>query len=268
MNAEQPQQVDAWASAAAYEAYMGRWSRLVARDVVAWLGAPAASRWLDAGCGAGAVTEIILAEGAPDAVTGIDTSAPFLAYARDRIPDPRARFEVGDLQAIPAAAGAFDVVISGLVLNFVREPQRAAAEMARVLRRGGMAAAYVWDYAGEMQFMRRFWDAAAALDPAAAELDQGRRFPLCRPEPLAELMAGAGLHAVEVRAVDIPTTFRDFDDYWSPFLRGQGPAPSYTVSLDTDQRTRLRERLRTTLPTAADGSIPLTARAWVVRGVA
>ena len=114
--------------------------------------------------------------------------------------------------------------------------------------------------------MRHFWDAAVALDPAIADLDEGRRFPLCRPEPLAALFREAGLRAVEVRAIDVPTHFRDFDDYWSPFLGGQGPAPTYCMALDEERRTRLRERLRASLPTDSDGTIRLLARAWAVRG--
>jgi hypothetical protein len=138
--------------------------------------------------------------------------------------------------------------------------------MRRVAAPSGTVAAYVWDYAEGMRLMRAFWDAAAALDPAAASLDEGRRFPLCRPEPLARLFAAAGLREVATRAIDVPTVFRDFDDYWDPFLGGQGPAPAYCVGLAEDARTALRERLRTSLPVAPDGRIRLTARAWAVRG--
>jgi hypothetical protein len=127
-------------------------------------------------------------------------------------------------------------------------------------------AAYVWDYAEGMEPIRRFWDAAAALDPAAAELDEGRRFGLCRPEPLAALLRDAGLVEVAARPLQVPTRFRDFDDYWTPFLGGQGPAPGYAMALDGPRRAALREELRARLPVAADGSIPLAARAWAVAG--
>jgi SAM-dependent methyltransferase len=232
-----------------------------------WLAVPPAKCWLDAGCGTGALAETILTLAAPDEVMAIDASEHYVTYARRRIHDPRVHFQVGDLQALPFTAYAFDVVVSGLVLNFVPHKQRAVTEMARVVRRGHVVAAYVWDYAGEMQFMRRFWDAALALDPAATELDEGRRFPICQPEPLAALFEEAGLQGVEVRAIDVPTVFRDFDDFWSPFLGGQGPAPGYTMALSESAREALRERLRATLPAAADGSIHLIARAWAVRGV-
>jgi hypothetical protein len=153
------------------------------------------------------------------------------------------------------------------VLNFLPQPEQAVREMARVVASGGIVAAYVWDYAGKMQLMRHFWNAAAALDPGAFELDEGRRFPLCRPEPLTELFRRAGLTHVDVRAIDIATDFQDFDDYWLPFLGGQGPAPGYAMALGDDRRAALRERIRAGLPFALDGSIPLVARAWAVRGV-
>jgi hypothetical protein len=118
-----------------------------------------------------------------------------------------------------------------------------------------------------MQFMRYFWDAAAALDPAAQELDEGRRFPLCSPDALTQLFQEAGLTEVQARPIDIPTDFKDFDDYWIPFLGGQGPAPSYTMSLTEERRAQLRERIYNSLPFAPDGSIPLLARAWAVKGM-
>jgi hypothetical protein len=139
--------------------------------------------------------------------------------------------------------------------------------MARAARPGGCVGIYVWDYAGGMELMRRFWDAAAALDPSARELDEGQRFAdVCRPDALANLFGDAGLRKVEARAVDVPTLFRDFDDYWTPFLGGQGPAPGYVATLSAERQVALREHLRADLSAAADGSIPLTARAWAVRG--
>ncbi len=257
---------DVFSVGAAYEPYVGRWSRLVAREFLAWLAAPPRAAWLDVGCGTGALTETILAQASPHDVVGVDAAPGFIDYARAHVRDPRARFEVGDARALAVEAATFDVVVAGLCLNFIPDPTRGVAEMARVVRPGGRVAAYVWDYAGEMQFMRYFWDAAAALDSQAARLVEGLRFPNCRPEPLAALFRDAGLEAVEVRAIDIPTTFRDFDDYWSPFLGGQGPAPSYTMALPEDRRAALRERLRADLPVAADGSIRLMARAWAVQG--
>jgi SAM-dependent methyltransferase len=258
---------DVWASGALYEPYIGRWSRLVARDFLAWLAMPPGARWLDVGCGTGALSASILAHAAPREVMGIDPSAGYVAYAQGHVQDPRMHFEVTDARALPYEAGSFDAVVSGLVLNFVPNAGQAMAEMARVARAGGTVAAYVWDYAGRMDLMRHFWDAAVALDPAAFALDEGRRFPLCQPGPLAALYSNAGLSDVVVRAIDGPTVFRDFDDYWSPFLGGQAPAPGYAMSLDEERRARLRERIRAGLPFRADGSIHLIARAWAARGI-
>lgn len=257
---------DVWASGAAYEPYVGRWSRLVAREFLAWLGVPPGSRWLDVGCGTGALTETILAAASPHAVRGVDPSEGYVAFACDQVRDPRASFTVGNAQQLPCETGAYDAVVSGLVLNFVPQPELAVAEMARAARPGGAVAAYVWDYAGQMQLMRHFWDAAVALDLGALDLDEGRRFPLCKPDPLRQLFAGAGLDRIEVGAIDVPTHFRDFDDYWSPFLGGQAPAPGYCMALSEERRAALRNRIRSSLPVAPDGSIRLMARAWAVRG--
>ena len=263
-----PEPRDVWAVGDAYEPYVGRWSRPVARDFLAWLAVPPGGRWLDVGCGTGALAQTVLALADPATVLGVDRSEAFAAHAGARTPDPRAHFAVGDALALPAAPRRFDAVVSGLVLNFLPDPGAMAAQMVSAARPCGAVGAYVWDYAEGMQLMRRFWDAAADLDPAARALDEGPRFPLCQPGPLRALFAAAGLHSVETRAIEVPTVFRDFDDYWSPFLGGQGPAPGYAMSLDEPGRARLRERLRATLPTRLDGSIHLAARAWAVRGTA
>ena len=258
---------DVWASGEAYEPYVGRWSRPVARKFLEWLAIPAGSLWLDVGCGTGALTQAILQVAAPRAVKGIDAAQGYIAFVRGKITDNRATFQLGDAQALPVETATYNAVVSGLALNFVLHPDQAVIEMARAAKPGGLVAAYVWDYAGKMQFMRHFWNAAVALDPAAADFDEGRRFPLCNPDRLASLFQGIGLTNIEVQPIDIWTVFKDFDDYWSPFLGNQGPAPGYTMSLGAAGRTVLRERIRASLPFALDGSIPLMARAWAVRGV-
>lgn len=257
---------DTWAAGRLYEPYVGRWSRVVAKDFLAWLGAPSDLDWLDVGCGTGALTDVILLHANPRSVTGVDASAGFVEHARAHVTDARATFDIGDAQSLPVGSAQFDAAVSGLVLNFVPSPLNAVRELARAVRPGGVVAAYVWDYADRMELMRCFWDAATELDPAAAELDEGRRFPLCRPVPLQELFTQAGLMEVEVRPIDVPTRFRDFDDYWTPFLGGQGPAPGYAMSLGEEKRGVLRDRIRARLAVAEDGSIDLTARAWAVRG--
>ena len=251
---------------AAYEGYIGRWSRVVAREFLSWLAAPHGERWLDVGCGTGALSEAILRDASPAEVVGCDPTAVMIPDVRRRISDQRATFQVADARSLPFADGRFDVVVSGLVLNFIPSPEQGLAEMVRVTQPGGAVAGYVWDYAGQMQLMRHFWDAAVALDPAALELDEGRRFPICQPDVLETLFRGAGLDDVIVRPIDIPTAFRDFDDYWSPFLGAAGPAANYATSLPEEHRSALRDRIRAGLPIAPDDSIPLSARAWAVRG--
>jgi len=257
---------DRWGAGDLYEPYVGRWSRLVAREFLAWVQAPPNLDWLDVGCGTGALAETILRMAEPRSVQGVDPAAGFVEHARAHVTDPRATFEVGDAQSLPVESGRFGAAVSGLVLNFVPKASLAAREMARAVGPGGVVAAYVWDYAGKMELMRHFWDAAAALDRAALEADEGRRFPLCKPEALTALFTAAGLRDVEARPIDAPTRFRDFDDYWTPFLGGQAPAPAYAMSLSEERRVALRERIRAALPIARDGSIDLIARAWAVRG--
>jgi len=258
--------VDAWSGARAYENYVGRWSRPVARAFVAWLDPQPGCRWLDVGCGTGALSESVLQDAAPASLTGIDPSPDFVSHVAAQVRDPRATFRSGNATAVPLPDAAVDVVVSGLVLNFVVDRPAALREMRRVTRRGGTVAAYVWDYSGEMQLMRYFWDAAIERDAAAAGAHEAARFGFCRPGPLRDLFVDAGLLGVEVAPIVVPTVFADFDDYWTPFLHASAPAPAYARSLDEDERAALRESLRQRLPARADGTISLTAGAWAVRG--
>ena len=179
----------------------------MAREFVDWLDVPPGGRWLDVGCGSGALTETAPRAAAPAAVVGVDTSAAYVAYA-GRAPGRSPRVVRRRRCAGPRPCRrSFDAVASSLVLNFLPDPGRGVAEMARVVRPGGVVAGYVWDYAGEMQLMRRFWDAAVALDPAAADLDEGRRMAGCNPPALEALFSGAGLAGVETRGIDAPTVF-------------------------------------------------------------
>ncbi len=258
---------DNWSSGEAYERYVGRWSRLVAAEFLDWLEVPAGGEWVDVGCGTGALAETVLHRADPRRVRGYDFSPAYVAAARERVGDARAGFAQADAMALPDPADTFDVAVSGLAVNFVSDPGRAMEEMRRVVCPGGTVAIYLWDYADGMQLMRAFWDAAVSLDPAAAELDEGRRFPLCRPEPLRALFEDAGLREVEVRPINVPTRFASFDDYWTPFEGGQGPAPSYLASLNEERRRELRAAVERSLPHEPDGGIALVARAWAVKSI-
>jgi SAM-dependent methyltransferase len=255
----------AWHGATAYERYMGRWSRRLAPRFVQWLDVPPWRRWLDVGCGTGALSAAIAAACAPSALCGVDPSEGFLAAARDKLP-AHVGLHRASADHLPLADGEFDIVASALVLNFVPDAAAALREMVRVTAPGGRVAACVWDYAQRMDLIRHYWDAADVLGLLAPGQDQGERFPICHPEALAAAFAEAGLLQVEGTTIEIEMRFADFDDYWQPFLGGQGPAPSHAVRLADDDRARLRELLRTRLPAQSDGSTVLHARALAVRG--
>lgn len=257
---------DHWNAADAYESYIGRWSRLVARELVAGLHVPARGVWIDVGCGSGALTAAILDLAQPETIVSVDRSFEFVAQSA-AIPEHRnARFLASDAMALPLADGIATAVVSGLVLNFVPQPLLAVREMLRCLQPGGVVAVYVWDYAEGMQLIRNFWRAATDLDASAAALDEANRFPLCQPDTLEALFRDAGVSRVTIDSVTVPTVFENFADLWAPFLRGQGPAPSYVLALPEERRSALRDRLEKLLPPSADGSISLSARAWVATG--
>jgi SAM-dependent methyltransferase len=255
-----------WSGGDAYERYMGRWSRQIAPLFLEWLNAPSGGTWIDIGCGTGVLSSDILDRCKPGRVVGIDPSEAFVEAAKSRIGDSRFQCQLGSGEALPFDDDEFTVAVSGLVLNFVGDKNRAVAEMRRVVGPGGTVGLYVWDYAGHMQIMRYFFDAATTLDSGAREFDDGVQAPVCRPDPLANLFQEAGLNEVQVRALDIPAAFKDFDDYWTPFLGGTGSAPKYCTSLSPDAQARLRETLRDRLPTSPDGEILLGVRAWAVKG--
>ena len=256
---------DTWERGDPYEQYVGRWSRQVAPRFLSWLNIPPR--------GAGWMSDAAPERSARRSWTAVrlrrwrasSLRKVFSQKAKDQLAD-RVLLSRGNAEQIPLEDGAVDVAVSGLVLNFVPDARAALREMARVTGPGGTIAAYVWDYSGKMEMMRHFWDAAVEIDPAAAKADEGARFPLCRPDALAELFTGAGLGGVEVTSIDITTAFASFDEYWRPFLGGQGPAPAYAMALDEKARTDLRDRIRARLPLRADGSLSLIARAWAVRG--
>ncbi|TXL72014.1 class I SAM-dependent methyltransferase [Vineibacter terrae] len=260
---------DAWRAGGSYDLYMGRWSRQLAPAFLDWLNPADQLDWLEIGVGTGALSEAVMARCRPASFTGMDASEAFLELARTNVADQRAAFLLGDARAVPVDSDSVDMIVSGLVLNFVPDREKALAEMKRVARNGGTVGFYVWDYPGRgMEMMRAFWEAAVALDPDARDLAEDRRFPFCNPDGLTALAEGAGLRAVDCVAVEVPTVFTDFEDYWHPFTLGAGPAPGYCMSLDPGSQQQLKERLARDLPRRPDGSIALKARAWAVRGAA
>lgn len=258
------EQHDAWSAGSSYDEYMGRWSRRVAESFVDQLSVEPGRDWVDVGCGTGALTAAVLERCEPGSVLGVDPSDTFVRHASEHVDDQRARFEVGTGDGLPCDDRSVDGVVSGLAYNFM--PDRAAAlqEFKRIARPDAELALYVWDYpGGGLEFIDVFWKAAAALDPAAAALDEATRFPFCTAERLGDEVALAGYLDVEVEAVTVPTTFADFDAFWHPFTLGAGPAPGYLASLPAEAQHVLRQRLNDQL---GDGAVALTARAWAVKG--
>jgi len=258
--------MDKWTSGSAYDQWMGRWSRLLADEFLNWLSLPPNLRWLDVCCGSGVLTEAIVERYAPARVAGIDASLQQIEFAQEHRAHPAVNFESGDAMALPFAEATFDVAVCGLGLNYVPEPERALDEMRRVTVSAGLIAVYVWDYAEGARFLRQFWDAAAAVDNEALAYDQAQRFPLCNPEALGKLFAGACMKEVSVQALNVITRFTSFDDYWQPFLTGQGSAPSYLATRDESTRSAIQERLSSSLSTDSEGAIELPARAWAICG--
>ncbi len=256
---------DHWGAGEPYEAYMGRWSRLIAGPFLEWLNPGPGLRWLDMGCGTGALTDAILARASPTSIRAVDASEAFIEHARAHNTDPRVTFQAGNATDEPDAPGSFDYAVSALMLNFVPEPSSALRALRRAVTPGGTLAFYVWDYPGRMDLLRYFWDSAVALKPAARIHDEALRFSWCQGETLADLCAQAGGGDVRVTALDAVRRFATFEDFWTPLLGGQGPVPRYVSQLSEGDRRALREELRRRLPIQPDGAFELGARAWAVR---
>ncbi len=257
--------MDRWTSGSEYEQWMGRWSRLLAQEFLKWLNLPAGMRWIDICCGSGVVTQAIVEANAPARIVGVDASPQQISFAREHRVQANVTFETADAMFLPFPDASFDVAVCGLGLNFIPQPDRGLEEFRRVTRPGGTVAVYVWDYIQGARFVREFWDAATAIDAEASAYDQARRFPMCTPEGLRSLFELAKLEDIEVRALDIVTRFASFEEYWEPFLSGQGSAPTYLATRDQPTQTAIRERLRTALPASPQGVIELPARAWAIR---
>lgn len=253
--------------AKAYERFMGRWSRLLADELVDFTGVPMRARVLDVGSGTGALAFALAAKRPQAHVVGIDPAREYVDYAASRNPSPKLlSFEVGDAQKLRFPKSSFDTCASLLVFNFIPDPAKALQELIRVTRPGGRISAAVWDYGEGMKMLRLFWDAAIAISPDAASKDE-RHMPLCRKGQLGELWQKAGLEDLHDDALEITMKFDGFADFWEPFLLGQGPAGSFASKLAPDQLAKLRRNLQTRLPVVGEKTpFSLTARAWAVRG--
>lgn len=248
---------------AGYERFMGQWSQRVGDIFLDWLAPPGGRRWLDVGCGNGAFTERLVARCSPAALTGIDPSEEQLAYARRRPELQAAEFVLGDAMALPFDDNAFDAAVMPLVIFFVPEPARGIAEMARVVRPGGLVAAYAWDMVGG-GFPYKEWREEVEALGAAIPIPPSEE--ASQMEAMGDLWTGAGLRGLETRTITVERTFADFDDYWATLLLG----PSVGDRLATLQPAAiaaLQERLRQRLPPDSAGRITRSARANAIKGV-
>lgn len=257
--------MDRWTSGADYDRWMGRWSRLLAREFLEWLNLPDGLRWIDVCCGSGVLTEAIVERNAPTAIVGVDISPEQINFARQHRARHNVTFEIANAMSLPFADASFDVAVCGCGLNYIPNPYQGLVEFRRVVRPGGILAIYVWDYEHGAKFLREFWDVAIAVDGEAASFDQARRFPMCTEAGLRALFAQVKLEDVTARPLDIVTRFTTFDDYWEPLMSGQGSAPSYLATRASHVQTKIRDRLRATLPINGQGAIELPARAWAIR---
>jgi len=256
-----------FSEAEAYERFMGRWSRRLAPLFVQFADVRDGDAVLDVGCGTGVLALHVAAEAPSSRITGIEPSAAYSNFARTRAPATKVKFEVGDAQQLRFSDSSFDRTLSMLVINFIPDRAKALREMIRVTRPGGVVAAAVWDYAEGMEMLRIFWDEAVARDPSVASRDE-RHMPLSRKGELEAFWHENGLLDVEEQPLTIRLEFSSFDDFWTPFLAGQGPAGAHVASLSAAQRAGLQSRLRRRLlATGPDQPLTLTARAWAVKGI-
>lgn len=254
---------------AAYERFIGRWTRCLADAVVAFAAPlPDNGSVLDVGCGTGSVVAVLRAAYPQRQIVGIDVAEPYLAYARQRADCAGASFLRQDATRLDFDDGAFAGALSCIALNFVNDPATAVAEMRRVTRPEGVVASAVWDFRGGLVYQRLLWDTVAAIDPVAAETrDRIFSAPLGLPNGMLELWHAVGLINVRRQSLTIRMDFANFADYWEPLLGGQGPVGGYVVALTPEKRAQVCTAVQAAyLSGAPDGPRSLTATAWAVKG--
>lgn len=253
------------ASADAYDQLIGRYGAQLASALIDFAGVEPGMRALDVGCGPGALTAALADRLGAASVAAADPSEPFVEACRARLPG--VDVVAAAAEALPFADGTFGATLSELVVNFMRDAEAGVREMGRVTRPGGVVAACVWDYAGEMMLLRAFWRAAREVDPErAAVADEGVVMRWCAEGELAELWRTAGLHDVRFGPLVVSATYTDFEDLWSPFPTGVAPSGAFCKSLDADGRAALHDAFRRCLG-VGDGPFELSARAWAVAGI-
>ncbi len=247
---------------AAYERYMGEWSRLAGATFLDWLAPQTGLRWLDVGCGNGAFTEMLVERCAPASVHGVDPSEAQLAFARTRPAARTAQFSQGDAMALPFPDDTFDAAVMPLVIFFVPDPAVGVAEMARVVCPGGGVTAYAWDMEGGGFPYQVLQDEMRGLGVAVPTPPSPEA---SRIDAMRDLWAGAELRAIETREIDVRRSFVDFEDYWTTVTGGPSVGPSL-AAMAPDDLALLKAKVRARLPADADGRIAYSARANAIKG--
>lgn len=250
--------------AGAYERHIGRYGVELAQELIKFADVRSGQRVLDVGCGPGALTRQLAVLLGAEHVAAIDPSPSFVQACRDRLPGVHA--QVAAAEALPFADGVFDRVLAQLVMNFMTDAVAGVGEMCRVTRSGGMVASAVWDYAGQMTLLRRFWDSVTALDPSAADLDEGRSMRYCTPCELQALWTAAGLKQVRISAFVVTAGYEGFEDLWEPLESGVAPSGAYVASLPPDRRAALKADFQHRLGAGTE-PFRLGARAWLAMGL-
>jgi SAM-dependent methyltransferase len=252
-----------------YEQYMGRWSRRLALPFLDFAGIAANDSVLDVGCGTGSLTFVLPQAAMVREIEGVDFSPIFVEAARAANRDPRIRFSQGDACALGFADNRFDRALALLVLHFVPQGHKAIAEMRRVVRRGGVVAASVWDTYGGLPFQRIFWDAVALLDPDGERQRRDANFrPMTRPGELSAAFAAVGLAEIEEAMLTIRMDFADFADYWTPVAAGEATMGKYFSACPPELRSRIEKATREAyLSGEPDGPRSFAATAIACRGV-
>lgn len=247
---------------AAYEQFMGRWSRAIGAPFLDWVAPPAGARWLDVGCGTGIFTELVLDTCTPAAVDAVDAAEAQIDHARRRPVGQRANFGIADAQALPFPDSTFDVVASALVINFIPDRLRALSEMRRVARSGGLVAGSVWDFAAELS---PSWPLRLGMRRIGADVPHVPGTRDSSLEALHSLFERAGFESIATTTVDVTVQFPDFDAFWQAQTPSYSPTSKIIAAMTSSDRTRLIEALRAGLPVRPDGGIVYSARANAIK---
>ena len=253
---------DYFSDGVAYERFMGRWSRAAGAIFLDWVAPPSGARWLDIGCGTGVFTELVLDTCSPATVVAVDPAAAQIELARNKPFAQRADFRVADAQTLPFPDGAFDVVASALVINFIPDRPRALAEMCRVGHPGGVVAGYVWDFAAQRGVnspIRFGLNQIGAKPPPVPGTEDSRL------EALSLLFSGGGLKDIATRTIDVSMSFPDFNTFWRSQTPSFSPTGKMIAALSETDRAKLIESVRARLPAGPDGSITHSARANAIK---